>query len=310
MTPSIRPTVHFRLTSPDEREGEITLDELSKLADQTQRVVVRIARNLVEDQGIGRVRQNLVNATRLTLVGLRPGSTILDIALSEPTEDSLSSLAMPGDLGEMALTVLVESLEILSENEEHPVLPVGVDETSLQQIDRWLRVLHNFSSVEVAGDFNHGNLHTRVAPDLARTKLRDAYMQPSLPYVSADHQALTGRLYAVNLRTGLFHIEDDARHSIRLTIPEELRVEAAQLIDKRVRAYGNASLNSHHRLISFSVVSLEEAPEPIFDQQTFFANHELTVPPRAIANSELETGIFPDLTEDDIDAFLSSFEAE
>jgi len=61
---------------------------------------------------------------------------------------------------------------------------------------------------------------------------------PSVPYVSAEHQALTGRLYALNLRTGTFRIVDDARHSVRLTVPEDVRGEAAQLIGTRVHAIG------------------------------------------------------------------------
>jgi len=65
--------------------------------------------------------------------------------------------------------------------------------------------------------------------------LRGAVSQPSLPYVSADHQALTGRLYALNLRTGtisraknaaarrrIYDAEQPAPHSVTKT-PRHIR---------------------------------------------------------------------------------------
>jgi hypothetical protein len=41
--------------------------------------------------------------------------------------------------------------------------------------------------------------------------------------VSPHLQALAGRLYALNLNTGTFSIEDDTGREIRLTVPSDVR---------------------------------------------------------------------------------------
>jgi hypothetical protein len=304
-----RPTLHLRLTSRDERDGEIPLTELAKVAEQTQRVVTRIARGMIDDRGPGRLRQNVAAATTLSLIGLRSGSTVLDIALPEAAADVLSVEDMPAELGETALAVLVESLEILSEDEPRPVLPVGVDDRAVQDIDDWLRSVRGYSRITLNAQLSRSTLQAEITPRTARTRLKAAESQPSIPYVSADHQALTGRLYALNLRTGTFKIEDDARHSIRLTVPEDVRADAAQLINTRVRAYGRAALDQRHRLLSFKVAALEPLPD-LVDQTAFFERHELVVPPRSIEQADLTQGVITDLSDDEIATFMAALEME
>jgi predicted regulator of amino acid metabolism with ACT domain len=309
MAQHVRPTLHLRLTSRSERDGEISLTELARVAEQTQRVVTRIARAMIDDRASGRPRRNIAEATTLSLIGLRSGSTVLDIALPESAADTLSVEDMPSELGEMALAVLVESLEILCEDDPAPVLPVGVDGRVAEDIDDWLRAMRGYSRVTIDAQLSHGAIQAEILPQDARARLRTAESQPSLPYVSADNQALTGRLYALNLRTGTFRIEDDARHSIRLTVPEDVRAEAAQLVNTRVRAFGRASLDQRHRLVSFNVSALEQLPDFI-DQTAFFERHDLVLPPRPIEQIDLTQGVITDLSDDEISTFMAALEME
>jgi hypothetical protein len=304
-----RPTLHLRLAGQGGRDGEISLTDLAKVAEQTQRVVTRIARGMVDDHAFGRPRRNIVSATTLTLFGLRPGSTVLDIALPDTAADTLSAEDMPVELGEMALAVLAESLELLSESDPAPLLPVGVDSKVAADIGTWLRALRDYTRISIEAELNHGTIQAVFVPREAQVKLRKASSQPSVPYVSADNQALTGRLYALNLRTGTFRIEDDARHSIQLSVPEDLRDEAAQLVNTRVRAYGRAALDDRYRLVSFAVAALEQLPEYI-DQAAFFERHELVVPPRVITGRDLRAGIIQDLSDDEIAAFMAALDSE
>lgn len=308
MAATWRAMLHIRLSGQDDRAGEIPLAELARVAEETQRVVTRIARGMIDDRGPGRLPRNASEATTLFLVGLRSGSTILDIALPESAEDILSAdEGMPIELGEMALTALTESLELLSRDEPAPVLPVGVDDRAVQDIDGWLRTLRGYQSVAIDAEFHRQTFHTELVPKEARKRLQTASSQPSIPYVSADHQALTGRLYALNLRTGTFRIEDDARHSIRLTVPEDMRSEASLLINMRVRAIGNASLDERRRLLSFRVAALEQLPD-LIDQRAFFERHELINPQRSITTNELTLGVITDIPDDEIDSFMAALE--
>jgi hypothetical protein len=309
MAQQLRPTLHLRLSDQKGQDGEIPLSDLAKIADHTQRVVTRIARGMIDDRNPGRIPQNVVDATTLFLTGLRRGSTILDIVLARPAEDTLSAADMPIELGELALTALAESLEILSEDEPAPILPVGIDDKAVEEIDHWLRALRGYGHISIDAELSRRSFQAEVVPRAARKVLLNARSQPALPYVSASYQALTGRLYALNLRTGTFRIEDDAGHSIQLTVPEDMRSEAAQLINTRVRAIGQAALDERYRLRSFSVAALEELPEFV-DQMAFFERHELIVPQRSITESDLTLGVIPDLSDDEIDDFMAAIEAE
>lgn len=304
-----RPILHLRLSGEHVRDGEMSLADLAKVADQTQRVVTRIARGMIDDRRPGPIPQNALDATTLFLIGLGRGSRILEIALSSGAQDTLRAPGMPIQLGEMALTALVGSLEILSEDEASPVLPVGIDDRAVEDIDQWLRALRGYGRVTIDAELSLGSFQAAIVPRDARKMLQNATSQPTMPYVSADHQALTGRLYALNLRTGTFKIEDDAGHSIRLTVPEDMRSEAAQLVNIRVRAIGKASLDERHRLRSFSVAALEELPDFI-DQMAFFERHDLIVPPRSITSDDLTLGVISDLSDDEIDEFMTALAAE
>ena len=82
-----RPTLHIRLSGQNGHDGEISLTDLAKVADQTQRVVTHIARGMIDDRNPGPIPQNVSDVTTLFLVGLGAGSTVLDIALSRPARE-------------------------------------------------------------------------------------------------------------------------------------------------------------------------------------------------------------------------------
>jgi hypothetical protein len=308
MAQRVRPVLHLRLSSLSERGGEIPLSELSKVAQNTQRVISRLAQGLIDDLGPGNLRHEVTAATELFLIGLRPGSTVLDIAGPELSADTLSAEGMPTELRDMAMTAFVESLEALSQ--ARSLLPLGVDEKAVRYIDEWLRSVRHYDRVAVDAELPEGILRATVVPSTARKNLRKAETQPSLPYVSADHQVLTGRLYALNLRTGTFSVEDGAGHSIRLSVPADMRDEAAQLINRWVRAVGTANLDStRRRLISFDVVALIELPD-LGDQTAFFKTHDLAIPSGVVTQDDLSQGVISDWSDNEIDAFVDALRAE
>jgi hypothetical protein len=189
-------------------------------------------------------------------------------------------------------------------------LPVNVDQPAIAALDNLLLSLHSYKRVTVDANLDERRRSVAIEPRLARASLRRAQSQPSLPFVSAHHQVLSGRLYALNLRTGIFSIEDDSGHSIRISVSEELRSEAAQLVDTRVRALGRASMDNRHRLRSFEVEALEPVPVNLIGTQD-----RLFREPQALAATQpltgsLGMGIIPDLAEDEIAAFVAALEAE
>lgn len=309
MAKARRPTLHLRLDADKGRpQGEIRLVELAKVADQTQRIITHIAQNLVDDAMTGRATTDVAGATTLSLVGLRSGSTVLEIALPPIDDDVLQAEDMPVGIGQMALSLFAQGLCVLAEEDSAPALPLGINDRVVQDIGRWLTALRPYQTVDVEAHVDGERIRARIAPRAARQTLNRAEGPPDVPYVSAHHQALTGKLYALNLRTGTFKIEDNLGHSIPLVVPEDVRGDASQFIGKRVRAIGSAALDEKRRLHSFTVSSLEETPEYLLRQSEFFDRHDLVIPPRGIANNELDRGVIPDLSDDEIAQFMLAFD--
>ena len=89
----------------------------------------------------GRTSNALRDATALRLVGLREGSTVLDIAGPALDESETFEFNFPTDLGELSLSMLSEGVSAVGEKDGSPELPVGYDRGLVNDLDVWLRSL-------------------------------------------------------------------------------------------------------------------------------------------------------------------------
>lgn len=303
-----RPVISLQLNGAGQGEGEIRLEDLTKIAEATQSVVRRIARSMVGQNRSGKASQPVSDATTLSLVGLRKGSTILEIA-GPPLMDEQTAFEfdLPTDLSELSLKLLSEGVCALASDDDVPELPAGFDSSLVHDFDDWLRSLRKFDSVVVESAIGGKDLQARIVPRTARKRLEEAAPQPALPFVSPTEQALRGKLYALNLNTGTFSIEDDAGHKIRLRVPTEVRQTAALLVTHYVKAIGKPTLDELGRLRSFTVTSLELAPdvEALAQQTGFFETHDLR-PPTPKDLRTVDGWAIEGLTEEEADGFLSA----
>jgi hypothetical protein len=306
--PGERPVISLRLIGAGQSDGEIRLEDLTKIAEATQSVVRRIARAMVGQRRLGRSTEPVSQATALSLVGLHKGSTVLDIA-GPPMMDEQAAFEfdLPTDLGELSLKLLSEGVCALATEDDVAELPVGFDSSLVYDFDGWLRSLRKFDSVAIDANIGGKQLHAQVVPQTARKRLSEAAPQPILPFVSPTEQALEGKLYALNLNTGTFSIEDDAGHKIRLKVPEGLRRDAAAFVDHHVRAVGKPELDEVGRLRSFEVSRLELAPDvgALSHQTGFFEPHELR-PPAPGDLKNLDEWAIDDLTDEETASFMDA----
>jgi hypothetical protein len=303
-----RPLLSLRLIGGGQDDGEIRLDDLTRIAEATQTVVRRIARGMVGQRRPGRAPEPVTQATALSLVGLHKGSTVLEIA-GPPMVDEQTAFEfdLPTDLGELSLRMLSEGVCALASDDIVPELPVGFDSSLVDDLDDWLRSLRKFESVDIESKIDGKKLNVEVQPQVARKRLRKAAPQPILPFVSPTEQVLEGKLYALNLNTGTFSIEDDAGHKIRVRVPEDLRREAATLVDHRVRAVGKPELDEMHRLRSFDVAYLELAADvaALSEQTGFFEPHDLK-PPAEGDLRDLDGWAIDGLTDEESEGFAGA----
>lgn len=303
MTSRQRPLLRLRLRDGKYEEGEIPLHDLAEIAKQTQLVVRRLANALVARPGPGRPTSAIEQATELLLVGLTKGSTVLEIAGVEARAHSLELENMPPDIGERALELFVDGVAALGE--EEPEMPLGFDDVARQYVDGWLRHIRKFERIGVSLRVGRYSKEREIDPRTARRRLKTVQVQPRVPFITATQQAVEGVLYALNIRTGTYAVEDDSGQKIRLTVPSDLRSEAATLATRRVRAIGNAEINERGRLQSFAVSSLGPVSTPEgLEQGRFFERHELSAP--QVVSDDLDQWAIQGLSEEEADDFLTS----
>lgn len=303
MAPDLRPRVRLRLLGGSTEDGEIRLDDLGKIASETQTLIRRLARGLVGRRSVGRTPAVIERATLLTLVGLHRGSTVLEIAAPAHADGMLEAEGMPEDLGPRALRLLLGAMEVIAVDGTD--MPLGFDGAASDDLDLWLKDLGGFKEVEIQSELAELR-QIRVAPREARIRLHAVTPAPAFPWVSATDQALSGRLYALNLDTGTFSIEDEGGRKIRLTVPRDLRADAATLVNRSVRAVGKPTTDEAGRLRSFAVVRLEQRPDVEgLRQDEFFARHDLPArsgPPGEHADDWTISG----LSDEDVDIFMTT----
>jgi hypothetical protein len=302
-----RPLIRLRLERDDLPQGEIALTDLAKIADATQRFVRQIAGNVVGQRGPGAQRKGVADASSLRLVGLKPGSTILEIAGAEPAQDALE-YDIPTDLTELTFDLLVGGLSAVASSDPRPELPVGYDTRLVNDLDDWLRSMRGYKSVAIESQVAGTARSVRTTPRQARNRLHDLSPQPVLPFVSPTEQALEGKLYALNLNTGSFYIEDDAGHRIRTVLPVDLRDDAATFVSRRVHAVGKPEFEESGRLKLFNVSELGPAPDfaGLAEQRGFFEAHALVATPPAGDAGSLDDWAIAGLSDEEAEDFMDA----
>lgn len=302
MTISERSQLRLRLMKTDYPDGEIPLDRLSAVARGAQLLVTRLARAGEGRGGVGRSPRKLSEDIRLMFVGIEPGSTQLLIA-APPREPQLDLGPAFEQMVEQALAALADGVDAAANGE---ALPEAFDDLSRRALGEWLDAI-----AQASGETE---MESRIGGRPPKTvRFRPSQAVASVQGATADRQSLPpveveGVLYAVNLHTGRYVIEDDMGSSINLLTSMFTGEQVAPLLGRRVKAGGNPEYDDGGRLKEIDVLSLTPAPSlEGFDSDRFRRGVEL---------EELLEGVEPiqsvddlaidDLTEAEIDAFVRS----
>jgi hypothetical protein len=272
MVDQSRAHLALRLVGGQYRDGEIPLTDLASVADKTQKLVRRIARSTSDRAGPGRTPAHIEEPTTLLLIGIRPGSTVLEIA--GPSAESQLDLGDVGDdIRTQALSIMVDGIEAVATGSE---LPDGFDDLSVRSLDEWLDSIAATAAVaELTAEVGTRPKRVlRVVPQEARAQL--ARRVAPAPLAAPPEQAVEGTLYAVNLRTGRYTIEDDLGNSIGTSASVFTSEEIAPLLGRRVRAEGMPRFDEAGRLQAIELTRLAAAPDTNdIDAERFFRNVEL-----------------------------------
>ncbi|HUP70812.1 MAG TPA: hypothetical protein VM142_13505 [Acidimicrobiales bacterium] len=292
----------LRLVGGQQRDGEIPLVDLAKIAAETQVLVRRLARSITDRSGPGRTPAHLEELTQLLLVGIHGGSTVLEIA-GPQMEAQLDLGEVALDAGAQAVEALLDGIDAIRRGGS---LPGPYDDITIRSLDAWLATVG-----ETAGEFEIeatvANREWRI-PRTVVEGAREALVRPAPPSSAqpARSQVVEGVLYDANLHTGRYVIEDDMGHAIALETSIFTSEHVAPLLGQRVRAEGTPRLDEGGRLQAIEASVLLPATEiEGLDSEAFWRNIELD---ELLSDAEplqaLEDLRISGLTEEEGDAFL------
>ena len=302
MTTSDRSTIRLRLRGASYPDGEIPLANLALIADRAQQLATRLARAEEGRGGPGRSPNRLAEGVRLMFVGIEPGSTQLVIA-GPPREPQLDLGPLREEAIERTFAQLIDGLEAAATGGS---LPDGYDDLSRRGLAEWLDALAQAApELDVEGRVGAREPKTvRMHPADAGAALKEQPEPPAAPPTIA----VEGILYAVNLHTGRYRIEDDMGSSIDLVTSLFTSQQVAPLLGQRVAAGGTAKYDDAGKIKEIDATTMGPAADlEGFDVARFSRTIELD---ELLADAEPlhsigELGI-PDLTEEDINAFVRS----
>ncbi len=305
---SDRTLLRLHLVGGDHADGEVPLEQLGQIAERTQTLVLRIARGLSGREGAGRTPAPLRAATRLLLVALGAGSTTLDVA-GPPLQAELDlGDDVPSNVTEQSLDVLAGALSAAA-YPDAPV-PAGLSTSAGDTLDALLADLSAYRRVDVTVKRARSIQHIMLVPPQARETLETKRTSPADLSGATTARVVEGILYAVDLHSGRFRVEDDLGNSISLRVPTELMEGVEGLLARRVRAAGTARVSRDGRLLDVVVTDLAGAPEISgLEPLPFWHNADLEAalrqrpPVRSIDDLEIA-----DLTDEEADGFWAAID--
>lgn len=275
----------LRLIGSDMPDGEVSLATLAGLAEGLQELTLRIGRDLLASSGSGRTAEAITSITSMRLVGLAAGSTRLQFARG-PVDELDLDLAASAEID----TRFWEIIDGVAANVPPPWMTDLIAESTRKFV---AALLSSAREVEL-------RRRGRQPVKIAVAKLRAEVWQAGASDIIASDVVVTGRLEAVDLRSGRFRVVDDVGNRVSLDhVPEPSAV--AHLINHRVRAVGAGRSDPKGRLKGLEAPSIEaqQLPSSWLTRTTADLGAELAKP-----GPEFGGGV--DLTDDEFDDFMTT----
>ncbi|MCS7007978.1 MAG: hypothetical protein RMM28_11055 [Thermoleophilia bacterium] len=242
--------LEVRLRGPAAEGGRVRVDVLVEVAQAVQLSVTRLAYALRGEPTVrrGRTPREIADLTRLEVVGLHEGSTVLELELAGH-ERPLDEL----DLGGEAVRVFEAGLRAIASGEAPPQ---PWDSGVRQAVDRVLHVLdRGIDEIVVA--------RPGAPPDewAVFTRSTREERRVAVPPGARERVEIEGRLlmadFAAAREEARIHRPLDS--PVRCTFRPELEGAVLNLLKRYVRAVGWAELDEQGQIKTLELESLEDA---------------------------------------------------
>ena len=271
-----------RLSGTGLDDGEISFTGIAVLAQSMQQLAMRIGRHLTGQDGPGRSPNVVERATELRLRGTAPGSTVLQVAIGDPT-------VLGEGLEHRSLDALLEIFDGIAADAAPEWVTPLLGEATVSVIDALGAIS---TRCEIAAPSHRP---TPIAFS-TRTASRAAWGVTALAPELRRDVSVSGRLDLVDLRRARFRLRDAAGNDVRLE--QVARADdAARLAGEIVTATGEAVLGARGQITSLRRVRVEPARWPAWSAPSL-ADLDLTVPVPATTGIE-------GVDDDEVAAFLA-----
>jgi hypothetical protein len=231
-------TMTLRLSGTDVPPGEIALNDLASLAAALQSLATRIGRQLVGQTGPGRTAGGAERATRLTLTGVRRGSTRLEL-----TAGAAGTLAFQDPFEEQVMDRLWEVFGGLEKDARPGWATAAVAQAAVAFLDS---IAAAARECEFTG--RRGQQERRRVAVRPRKVNRDAWTRVTVEPEGVPEIAVSGDLDLVDLRARKFRVRDAVGNDVVLEGVENA-AEAATLVGQRVRAVGTGVQGARGQIV-------------------------------------------------------------
>lgn len=216
--------ITFRLIEGPAPSGQIRAIDVQRIAGALHETSIRLGREFDEQHGPGRSRRPVEDLHQVRLVGLKGGSTTLELEIGPPD-------MLPIELEDAVWRD--DMLRALLTGVAHDVRPEGVSDLVADSIGDLVQGLRS-AATKIEMTFDEG------APSRFSTRAiaREAWAK-SRRSVQDDEVEVSGVLEKIDIRSHALRVRDDVGNTFDLAEVSG-DVEAGRFIGRRVTASGRA----------------------------------------------------------------------
>lgn len=272
--------------------GKVSLRDLKDLVEQIQSGVERVARVMLGEPGSapGPLPKNLRDVTELLLVGVEPGSAVLEVELApaKPGDAADQIFTSTPDLGFRAIDGFIDGLHEL-EIQDEPEVPSDWDNSVMEVAESLSRLTQERSfTVTLIGRRSPDGtqIEARVAPEnVERFRVRHSPIR--------QPRTAVGTLIMVDLESGRVDVRPADGKRVQCLFPENLRGQIERLLGQEVQVSGEEELDvAINKRGKLEIDSLGAASEQLRLDEAFWRN-----PSAAELAAEQGVGPIPSIAE-------------
>ena len=281
----------FRLIGAETPQGQIDVDDAVAILQKLQELATKVGRVETGAEQRGRPGKKVERVAKLRLVGLKAGSTVIEVQRVD--DEDMLTFDLEQEQGfDARFAAIIEAIGA-------DARPAAVSDTIAETAADLVSALQK-AAPEI--EFRSAGV-LRRAFKTAETH-RETW-RPALTEPTPESVTVVGRLYAVNLKSHRLQVQDDIGNEFALPKVED-DAAIGHLLGAYVSVTGRPEKDLRGRLAEIHGAIIEAAPQIAASPG---ARDSVSLDEILAAASGPIAGGIPELTEDEANAFFEALRA-